>query len=208
VIVQVDTQPPGYRDHRNDFWQRRLRRRLQRATGQAVTIVGYTALSDLRHASAIVLGPSSAPWAEHDPAALDRLGEAVETSGRPVLGICAGLQLLGRFAGARIAPGVAEAGEVAVRVLDGEGFLAGVGEQPVVWQCHSDELVDVPPQLRVLAETDACRVQAIADDERGWYGTQFHPECHRSASPAGARILESFWRLACERPPAYALARR
>ena len=55
---------------------------------------------------------------------------------------------------------------------------------------------DLPAGFRVLASTERCRVQAIASEERGWWGTQFHPESYRSATPAGERILRTFFELA------------
>ena len=68
-----------------------------------------------------------------------------------------------------------------------------------MWQYHTDELTDVPDGFRVLATTARCRVQAIASEERGWWGTQFHPESYRSANPDGERILRTFFELAAER---------
>ena len=52
-----------------------------------------------------------------------------------------------------------------------------------MFQYHFDELTELPAGFRVLASTDRCRVQAIASEERGWWGTQFHPESYRSANP-------------------------
>ena len=43
----------------------------------------------------------------------------------------------------------------------------------------------------------ACR--RSRSEERGWWGTQFHPESYRSANPDGARILRTFFELAAER---------
>ncbi len=147
-----------------------------------------------------MLSGSSAPWAAHDPAALDRLGEVVGASGRPVLGICAGMQLLGRFGGGQIDHAAeAEIGELEVEVVDHEGLFRDVGDRPRVWQYHSDELTGLPAGFRLLASTDRCRVQAFAHEQLPWWGTQFHPESYRSANPDGARILHTFFELAGER---------
>ena len=114
-----------------------------------------------------------------------------------MLGICAGMQLLGRFAGGRIEHAAEpEIGELEVDVVERDGLFRDVGERPRVWQYHSDELTRVPDGFRLLASTERCRVQAIASDERGWWGTQFHPESYRSANPDGARILRTFFELA------------
>ena len=101
-----------------------------------------------------------------------------------MLGICAGMQLLGRFAGGRIEHAAEpEIGELEIDVVEPDGLLRGLGERPRVFQYHFDELTELPAGFRVLASTDRCRVQAIASEERGWWGTQFHPESYRSANP-------------------------
>ena len=80
----------------------------------------------LRTRTRSCISGSSAPWAAHDPAALDRLGEVVVASGRPVLGICAGMQLLGRFAGGRIDHAAEpEIGELEVEVDRARRALPG-----------------------------------------------------------------------------------
>lgn len=200
AVIQIDTEHPSAFGTGPARWRERLRRRLELASERPVQVVHYLDIGGLGDAHAIVLSGSSAPWAAHDPAALERLGEAVGASGRPVLGICAGMQLLGRFAGGRIehAP-EPEIGELEVDVVEGDGLLRGIGPRPRVFQYHVDELIEAPRGFRVIASSDRCRVQALASEERGWWGTQFHPESYRSANPAGARILRTFFELAAER---------
>jgi GMP synthase (glutamine-hydrolysing) len=199
-IVQIDTEHPSAYGPAAARWRGRLQRRLAAASGRPVEVVPYLEARDLTHAHAVVLSGSSAPWAAHDPAALERLGEVVGACGRPVLGICAGMQLLGRFAGGRIEHSAEpEIGELEVEVIERDGLFRDVGDRPRVWQYHTDELTGVPDGFRVLASTARCRVQALASEERGWWGTQFHPESYRSANPDGERILRTFFELAEER---------
>ena len=200
TIVQVDTEHPSAFGPASARWSGRLQRRLAAASGLPVEVVPYLEARDLSHAHAVVLSGSSAPWAAHDPAALDRLGDVVGACGRPVLGICAGMQLLGRFAGARIDHAAQpEIGELEVEVVERDGLFRDVGDRPRVWQYHTDELTELPGGFRMLASSPRCRVQAFASEERGWWGTQFHPESYRSANPDGARILRTFFDLAAER---------
>jgi GMP synthase (glutamine-hydrolysing) len=196
-VIQIDTEHPSRYGVGSARWAGRLRRRLATASGRPVEVVPYLDARDLSHAHAIVLSGSSAPWAAHDAAALDRLGEVVTASGRPVLGICAGMQLLGRFEGALIDHAAeSEIGELEVQVVERDGLFRDVGERPRVWQYHTDELTTLPDGFRLLASTERCRVQAFAHAERPWWGTQFHPESYRSANPDGARILRTFFELA------------
>jgi GMP synthase (glutamine-hydrolysing) len=143
-----------------------------------------------------VLSGSSAPWSAHEPAELARLGEAVRAAGRPVLGICAGLQLQALFAGGGIAPSAGEQrGFQAVAIRDRSDLLRGLPEEIVVFQDHTDEVTVLPESFRVLASSAACAVQAIADPARRWWGTQFHPEEFSSEHPAGERVLRTFFEL-------------
>jgi GMP synthase (glutamine-hydrolysing) len=177
----------------------RLRERVAAASGESVEAAHYEDADSgwLRPASAVVLSGSSAPWSAHDPDDLERLGDAVRSAGRPVLGICAGMQLQAVFAGGRIGPSpTGEHGYLPIRVHDRSDLLRGLPSEPVFFHDHDDEVVVVPDGFRVLASSAACAVQAIADPERRWWGTQFHPEEFRPEDPAGEQILRTFFALA------------
>ena len=182
----------------------RARRRLAEIGERAVESVHYLEAGNLEGDGPVVLSGSSAPWSAHDPADLARLGEAVRACGRPVFGICAGLQLLATFAGGRVAPMSArgvepERGYLPVEVLDSGGLLRGLDSGAVVYQDHEDEIVTVPRGFEVLARSSGCEVQAVAVPERRWWGTQFHPECSGLDHPDGERVLRNFFELADSR---------
>ena len=160
---------------------------------------------------AMVLSGSYAPWAAHDPADLDRLGEHVLAYDGPVLGICGGMQLLTRFAGGRIAPlppGTDEHGWLPVQIVEPTGLFDGLGERAIIRQHHTWEVVDLPAEFDLLATSPASRVQAIASRHRPWWGTQFHPEFHDAEHPAGRQIIRSFAREAARARRAAARALR
>jgi GMP synthase (glutamine-hydrolysing) len=177
----------------------RLRERLARAAGSTVEAVQYEEVDPARlaRAEAIVLSGSSAPWAAHDPDELERLGEAVRAAGRPVLGICAGMQLQAVFAGGAVGPSKApERGFLPIEVLDDDDLLRDLPREIVVFQDHGDEISALPKEFRVLASSAQCPVQAIADAKRRWWGTQFHPEMSSIEHPAGESVLRNFFTLA------------
>jgi GMP synthase (glutamine-hydrolysing) len=177
----------------------RLRERVADAAGRGVSTSHYEDVDARRlaRADAIVLSGSTAGWSTRNVGELGRLGEAVVGSGRPVLGICAGMQLLARFAGGGIALGASvEHGFLPIRVHERSGLLRGLPEDAIVFQDHTDEIVIVPAGFDVLASSEACAVQAFADPERRWWGTQFHPEESSPEHPAGARVLETYLELA------------
>jgi GMP synthase (glutamine-hydrolysing) len=177
----------------------RLRARLAAASGLAVEDVHYEELEpeQLARADAIVLSGSSAPWSAHEPAELARLGDAVHAAGRPVLGICAGLQLQAVFAGGEIGPSAAEQrGFQPVTLRDRSDLFRDLPDEIVVFEDHTDEVTVLPESFRVLASSAACAVQAIADPARRWWGTQFHPEEFSIEHPAGELVLRTFFELA------------
>ena len=176
----------------------RLRERLAAASGQVVEVSHYEEVDPerLTRAGSIVLSGSSAPWSVRDPAELDRLGEAVVAANRPVLGICAGMQLQARFAGGAIGPyGSSEHGFLPIRIQDRTDLLRGLPEEVVVFHDHDHEITTLPAGFRVLAASAECAIQAIADPERRWWGTQFHPEEFRPEHPAGEQVLRTYFAL-------------
>ncbi len=177
----------------------RLREQLTAVAGVEVEISHYEDVDPRRlaRASTIVLSGSTAAWSARDPGELDALGEAVLAAKRPTLGICGGMQLLARFAGAEIEVGESvEHGFLPIRVDDRGDLLRGFPENPLVYQDHTDEIGVLPQGFRVLASSEACAVQAFADPERRWWGTQFHPEESSVEYPAGALVLRTFFALA------------
>lgn len=202
TIAYVLTEQSSYLTPEQRERYERTRARLEEVAGSPVHAIHYPDVDDhLRRADVVVLSGSSAPWAAHDPRGLDRLGEAVRSCERPVLGICAGHQLLAMFAGGSVAPMAAagrapERGYLELDVVNEDDLLRGVGRPPVVYQDHEDEVIRVPDGFNVLARTPGCPVQAMAAPDRRWWGTQFHPELSDGEHPDGERILRNFFALA------------
>ncbi len=105
-------------------------------------------------------------------------------SGRPVMGICLGAQMIAQAAGARVTPGRrAEIGFAPITLTEAglQSCLAPFGDDPMTLHWHGD-VFDLPSGARRLAWTDDCPNQAF-DLGPGVIGFQFHPE-------ADARALE------------------
>lgn len=175
-----------------------VRERLEQASGAAVATVQYEQVSSLAGADAVVLSGSFAPWAEHASSGIERLGDAVRSYEGPVLGICAGMQLQARFLGGTVrhSAGGLETGFSAIDVVEHDGLFEGLPARVDVYEHHSDEIEELPPSFRVLARSETCAIEAIAEPERRWWGTQFHPEAFDAEHPLGERILRNFFELA------------
>lgn len=55
---------------------------------------------------------------------------------------------------------------------------------------HGDHVVALPPGFSLVASTENCEIVAMADDQKHFYGLQFHPEV--SHTKQGLKILERF----------------
>lgn len=101
-------------------------------------------------------------------------------SGRPILGICLGAQIIARAFGKRVYRNpVTEIGFRTVRLTKAgaaDPMFSGFGElRPMQW--HEDTF-EMPKDATHLAENDECRNQAYRIGA-GTYAVQFHPEVTR-----------------------------
>jgi GMP synthase (glutamine-hydrolysing) len=133
-----------------------------------------------------------------------RAPQGVFQLGVPVLGICYGMQTMAQQLGGRVEAGkVREFGYAEVRarghtkLLDGiEDFRTPEGFGMLkVWMSHGDKVVELPSGFKLMASTDACPIAAMADESRGFYAVQFHPEVTHTRQ--GTRILHRFVREIC-----------
>ena len=117
----------------------------------------------------------------------------------PVLGICYGLHTMAQQLGGRVEPSsFKEFGFARVNIAQPSRLLQNIEDhidedgnpQLDVWMSHGDKVVELPPGFERVGGTDSAPVCVIADDGRGFYGVQFHPEVTHTAQ--GRRILERF----------------
>ncbi|MEO0466646.1 MAG: glutamine-hydrolyzing GMP synthase [Pseudomonadota bacterium] len=140
---------------------------------------------------AIILsgGPSSVTW-DDSP----RADPAIFEEGIPVLGICYGQQVMMEQLGGRVESGESrEFGRAFIEQVVDDPILAGLfegdaGEQ--VWMSHGDHVAQMAPGFGVIARSPGAPYAVIADPERHFYGTQFHPEVVHT--PHGAKMLRNF----------------
>ncbi len=111
--------------------------------------------------------------------------------GVPVLGICYGLQLLGRLLGGEVAPSTErEYGRGTLTVTAPGRLFAGLPQTFQVWNSHGDKLTRLPPGFVAVARTENSDYAAIEDPARGFHGLQFHPEVFHTEH--GTAILRNF----------------
>jgi GMP synthase (glutamine-hydrolysing) len=129
----------------------------------------------------------------------DKAPQAVFDLGVPVLGICYGMQTMAHQLGGKVESGhKREFGFAAVRARGHTKLLEGIADFSTsegrgmlnVWMSHGDKVVEMPPGFKLMASTESCPIAGMADDARGFYAVQFHPEVTHTQQ--GRAILDRF----------------
>ena len=127
------------------------------------------------------------------------VADAVFMSGVPVLGICYGMQAMANQLGGTVSwSDQREFGYAEVSVHGQTALLNtlqdGKGKDGLpllkVWMSHGDKVTELPPGFKVMASTPSCPIAGMADEERGFYGVQFHPEVTHTVQ--GQALLSRF----------------
>jgi GMP synthase (glutamine-hydrolysing) len=129
---------------------------------------------------------------------------AVWNAGKPVLGICYGMQAMAAQLGGGVETGrVREFGYAEVRAQGHGRLLAGIQDRSNaqghglldVWMSHGDKVTALPPGFSVMASNATTPIAAMMDEARRFYAVQFHPEVTHTRQ--GRAILERFVRDIC-----------
>ena len=138
----------------------------------------------------------------------DRAPDAIFELGIPVLGICYGMQTMAQQLGGKVESGhTREFGYAEVRahghtrlLKDINDFTSAEGHGMLkVWMSHGDKVTAMPPGFKVMASTPSCPIAGMADEARGYYALQFHPEVTHTVQ--GAAMLHRFVLDICEAEP-------
>ena len=134
-------------------------------------------------------GPSSV-YDEQAP----HVDPAVFALGVPVLGICYGCQLMAHALGGRVTAAqedtAREYGKTMTYYDTACKLFKGLPAEGVSWMSHGDYMEKVPEGFVLVAHSDNCPNVAIADEVRGFYGVQYHPEVNHTQH--GTDMIRNF----------------
>ena len=139
-------------------------------------------------------GPNSV-YLEESP----QVDPEIFSLGVPVLGICYGCQLMAHHLGGQVTAAqvdtAREYGKTDTFYDTTCPLFQGLPQEGVSWMSHGDYMAQVPAGFRLVGHTAACPNVAIADETRGFYGVQFHPEVNHTQH--GTDMIRNFLYRVC-----------
>lgn len=152
-------------------------------------------ITDFSAKGVILSGGPESVHADGSP----KINDAIFELGVPVLGICYGMQAMAdRFDGEVHASDVHEFGAATINVTAASSLLDGVEDEPAklnVWMSHGDKVIKAPEGFEVVASTPSCPIAVMANEDKKYYGIQFHPEVTHTLQ--GEAILGKFVHQIC-----------
>ena len=119
--------------------------------------------------------------------------------GVPILGICYGMQTMAAQLGGKVVNADHhEYGFAQVRARGHAKLLKDIEDHTTedgyglldVWMSHGDRVEELPDGFKLMASTDSAPIAGMANEDKDYYGVQFHPEVTHTNQ--GQRIIERF----------------
>jgi len=123
----------------------------------------------------------------------------------PLLGICYGMQTMAvQLGGDARSAEKSEYGFAQVRARNHSELLRDITDGINstghglldVWMSHGIEVTKLPKDFNLIASTDNCPIAGFANEEKKYYGLQFHPEVTHTKQ--GIKILQRFVTNICQ----------
>ncbi|MEL0071221.1 MAG: glutamine-hydrolyzing GMP synthase, partial [Betaproteobacteria bacterium] len=156
--------------------------------------------------SGIIL--SGGPASVYDSSESPKAHQEIFAMGKPVLGICYGMQTMAEQLGGRVENAEKrEFGFAEVRARGHSDLLRDIQDRSnseghgflEVWMSHGDKVVEIPDGFKIIASNESTPIAGIGDDSRKMYGLQFHPEV--THTKLGREIISRFVLDICDLTP-------
>jgi GMP synthase (glutamine-hydrolysing) len=168
-----------------------IARRIRELNARALIFSPKTIAESLADAKGIIL--SGAPWSvTEDNAPIP--DKNIFKLDIPILGICYGLQLLGKIFGGDVLRSTKREYGSAEFLPSSDPIFHGLPESTTVWMSHGDKLTKLPDGFEVIGKTSNSEFAGIK--KGNIYGLQFHPEVTHTKE--GKKILKNFLYSICK----------
>lgn len=125
--------------------------------------------------------------------------------GVPILGICYGLQLMGKMLRGKVARSKEREFGLGTLAIGKPGRLFyRLPRKLKVWNSHGDKVTGLPPGFDSIGTTDNSPFAVIEDRKRDFYGIQFHPEVFHTER--GVDVIRNFLIRVCKASPDWTTA--
>ena len=150
--------------------------------------IPFSELTSINPKGIIFSGGPASIYSEESPRPDNKIFDA----GIPILGICYGHQLIVDHFGGKIKRTNRKEYGRADLIIDNKHDLFSSMEDEVIrcWMSHGDAAEAIPQEFKVLAHTQNSFSAAIGNQQKGFYGLQFHPEVVHTEK--GIEILKNF----------------
>ena len=147
-----------------------------RELGVSSEIVPYDVnaneIKKLNQQGIILSGGPASVYEKNSP----QLDKNIFGLGIPILGICYGLQLIGKEYG-KVLPGkLKEYGKKELKVKKQGKLLNKLNAKEQIWMSHGDLVVSLPKGFEILGSTDTCKIAAVENDKEGLIKKIIHGE--------------------------------
>ncbi len=172
----------------------RIYRTFQDLGVQAEIKPNTTPFEEIKNADGLALSGSGVLLSAEQP--LGNCPEFLDKFSGPIIGLCAGHQLIASHFGGKVQAAVEtesqspEFGKAEIIIDKENEIFNGIPQKFTAWVSHNDTVVEISEQLEKLAHSETCEFEAIKHISRPIYGLQFHPEVQHTEH--GREIYKNF----------------
>src|SRR3989344_2223355 len=148
----------------------RIYRTFQDLKAEAKLVPNTTPFEEIKNADALAFSGSGGLVSQG--ASMGNCVVYLEKFSGPIIGICAGHQLIAEFFGGKVSPalesvtGSPEFGKTEI-IVDAENALfKGIPKNFTAWASHNDEVSEISSELELLAHSETCSYEAIKHKEK------------------------------------------
>ncbi len=128
-----------------------------------------------------------------------RAPEIIFTLNIPILGICYGMQTMAKQLGGSVTSAMhSEFGYAKLTTKEDSMLFKDIFDKKNsldVWMSHGDQVNILPTGFETIASSTNCTIAAMENNQRQFYGVQFHPEVTHTKQ--GLQILARFAKDIC-----------